>query len=909
MKLLGLLMIFALRQDMDINLALDELLGLRGPFNILIRNVCWLLAFNTTYLGLFAFIPKNFGASMHSLVLNRTSFASWMYNTTEPGVGEEVAFPRLMSALNEESSRLDTTLRLPDLATITLGYLSMALLVVLVQLSVYLYSKISQPPVVERVEAIGHARGQRDHAPAGPPIREPVARVVNEQAGLPGGPEDREMDDMIGGLGDQLTVALDCLKAMTKVGFLLFHKMLLLPLVLGIWLDSATLMLLGSSQLERAVYAGSDLFSSALLHWVVGITFMLFVTVSVLQLREVAHPGILAHIIRPQEPQPDLLSNLLHESVATHAKRMFMSFVIYAALLSFYVLLPARILVASGIGQYMPFARPHFSHMFMSQLQIPLELLIFHLTMLALLEKYKNRIGELQHHWLVFTCDLMGLTQYVLPRYIEKFELLGSRHIFLRSLNVDSDSDTEDESGDPEEVEAIRKRKALVLDIGRVDPFWYELVANQDNLDEFFSINLDVLKEPHSYRVGTARQNGERIPCPMQEVIVLPPNWTKQDCPMRMEGEPPAVSFLPTCIGPYRLCRRLTGEKAMIVDFYKEVPGMPVPRPPEGWDDLGVGGAEVQGRWAWGKEKKSSIEFGTAHRTPIFQKGKSWKSSFAVLLKGVVVAFLSWVVISILGCLAFAFPLWAGRTVYSLLRVPDRYVHDPFAFAIGMCFWKPAISLLSVLWKGEQSILGRILEWISSFRLPPLRKGLVVVMTLVLWLVVAPLCLGVFYDLLLFKAPAFFSGKDLTYDLNALFTSWATGTMLLNVWAWMCYCGVFTWNFWANIFAGDAPLDAEAGERDMRQAGGRAAAAMVAEDPDSTWQGEEGKIGRFINILSSVIFRWEWECVDHEVLLKDCSFAVVKHVATSLLAPSVAFLTWLFALSLVNQQDANVVGK
>ena len=52
----------------DINLALDELLGLRGPLSVLIRNVCWLLAFNTTYLGLFAFIPKNVGVSMHSLV-------------------------------------------------------------------------------------------------------------------------------------------------------------------------------------------------------------------------------------------------------------------------------------------------------------------------------------------------------------------------------------------------------------------------------------------------------------------------------------------------------------------------------------------------------------------------------------------------------------------------------------------------------------------------------------------------------------------------------------------------------------------------------------------------------------------------------------------------------------------------
>ena len=383
---------------------------------------------------------------------------------------EKNALPRLVGAINAESDRLNTTLRLPDLATITLGYLSLALMVVIIQLGVFLYSKWYKPSLEQaHVETNGHAgvRGQRDHQQDGPP-RHPDAdqpqpiRVPHNQAPIGvGGVDEREVDDMMGGLGDQLNVALDCIKALTKVGFLLFHKMLLLPLVLGIWLDYVTLELLGSSPLDRSTYAGSDIFSSALLHWVAGITFMLFVTVSVLQLREVAHPGILARVIRPQEPQPDLLSNLLHESLTTHAKRMLMSFVIYSALLSLYVALPARILVTSGLGQYMPFARPHFYHLLMPQLQIPLELLVFHLTMLALLEKYKNRIGEMQHHWLVFICKQTGLTEYVLPRYVEKFELIGSRYIFLRHLNVNSDSECDDESecNDDETTSLLREER------------------------------------------------------------------------------------------------------------------------------------------------------------------------------------------------------------------------------------------------------------------------------------------------------------------------------------------------------------------------------------------------------------------------------------------------------------------
>ena len=54
---------------------------------------------------------------------------------------------------------------------------------------------------------------------------------------------------------------------------------------------------------------------------------MLFVTVSVLQLREVVHPDLLSLVIRPQEPHPDLLGSLLQESGITHAQRMAMSLV------------------------------------------------------------------------------------------------------------------------------------------------------------------------------------------------------------------------------------------------------------------------------------------------------------------------------------------------------------------------------------------------------------------------------------------------------------------------------------------------------------------------------------------------------------------------------------------------------
>ena len=75
------------------------------------------------------------------------------------------------------------------------------------------------------------------------------------------------------------------------VGILLFLKMLLLPLMLGVCLDAATLVIFGSEAGDRIRFTAQNLVGSLLLHWVLGITFMLFVTVSVLQVCGVWGPG------------------------------------------------------------------------------------------------------------------------------------------------------------------------------------------------------------------------------------------------------------------------------------------------------------------------------------------------------------------------------------------------------------------------------------------------------------------------------------------------------------------------------------------------------------------------------------------------------------------------------------------
>jgi hypothetical protein len=72
---------------------------------------------------------------------------------------------------------------------------------------------------------------------------------------------------------------------------------------------------------------------------------------------------------------------------------MCLSFIIYAALLAMHVYIPVRVLEASGAAKYFPFLELKFWHSVMPQLQVPFELLLFHLFMLA---SWKNtRTGEM----------------------------------------------------------------------------------------------------------------------------------------------------------------------------------------------------------------------------------------------------------------------------------------------------------------------------------------------------------------------------------------------------------------------------------------------------------------------------------------------------------------------------------
>lgn len=157
--------------------------------------------------------------------------------------------------------------------------------------------------------------------------------------------------------------ALDAAAAAAKVAAVLALKMAALPALLGTGLDKAIAGHVAGPDGAKgcaaaASAAGGGAAGACLARWVLGITFMLAVTVAVLQLRERLHPAALAGRVRPHEPRPDLLATLLAESATLHAKRLATSFAIYGALLVALVYAPAAaaspVLAYLDVGPFRP---------------------------------------------------------------------------------------------------------------------------------------------------------------------------------------------------------------------------------------------------------------------------------------------------------------------------------------------------------------------------------------------------------------------------------------------------------------------------------------------------------------------------------------------------------------------------
>jgi len=378
--------------------------------------------------------------------------------------------------------------------------------------------------------------------------------------------------------------------------------------------------------------------------------------------------------------------------------------------------------------------------------------------------------------------------------------------------------------------------------------------------------------------VGDSKSNGTRVLDSTLGFIKLPEN-SDSECSKRN-------CLLPTKRGSYCLKQGSVGSGTSVrIEFWKEVPGDTIPRPPEGWDDLGAGGAFVQGRWAWGKERKSVVEGSVAQRKP-FRVSELHRRPIFLMLKVVAFFIFSWIAIT---CTIFGLasaPLAVGRSFYYLFRIPEKYIHDPFAFVMGAFVFFPCMSLLlNSMKKVHGNPLTSCRKWISKLYLPPMRKMFVVVESGILWAAVAPFALGLTYELVAVKSSNWFMMEGPLIDVKTSLMCWLLGFVVLNIWAFESYNSFFTEDFWANFWnAIVEPADDNA-VRDARNNRN----AVDGATGNGSWQGKTGRVAQFFGVLRSVIVDWEWEHVDRVALLDEFARPVARQVSSALVGSTICW--------------------
>jgi E3 ubiquitin-protein ligase MARCH6 len=316
------------------------------------------------------------------------------------------------------------------------------------------------------------------------------------------------------------------------------------------------------------------------------------------------------------------------------------------------------------------------------------------------------------------------------------------------------------------------------------------------------------------------------------------------------------ATLLPTKIGRYRLYRtEAFASNVPVFQLWQEVPGDIIPRPPEGWDDLGAGGADVQGRWAFSKEKKSNLERGVACPETLYCDADSYLRKLAVSCKILVMALMSWVVTTLLlGCL-FAGPLATGRLICYVLRVPDSWIHDPFNFAVGCLFFFPILfPFLKSIVFSSNSLFEKLFALVSHFRTPPPRKLLTLLSTSFLMGSLSPLLVGSILDVAFIKSNDWFQGNEQWVDTKSFVLNWLVGIALLPFFL-----------------------------------GGCASHEQNTGFMDDEFCGRDGHAAKFIQAIRAIC-RFEWDKVDARLLLSDVSIPIAFELALELGGPMFVLL-------------------
>ncbi|KAA8536214.1 hypothetical protein F0562_028692 [Nyssa sinensis] len=398
----------------------DELVGMQGPVFHLVENAFTVLASNMIFLGVVIFVPFSLGrvilhyvswllSSATSPLMPLTMSAISLANitlknaltavtnlTSENQVNSSLGQVTEMlkvntSGLNEVSNNLSVPLsadllqgatvgtsRLSDVTTLAVGYMFIFSLV-------FFYLGI--------VALIRYTKG------------EPL--TMGRFYGI------ASIAETIPSLFRQFLAAMRHLMTMIKVAFLLVIELGVFPLMCGWWLDVCTIRMFGKSIAQRVEFFSVSPLASSLVHWVVGIVYMLQISIFVSLLRGVLRNGVLYFLRDPADPNYNPFRDLIDDPVHKHARRVLLSVAVYGSLIVMLVFLPVKLAMRMA-----PSIFPLDISLSDPFTEIPADMLLFQICIPFAIEHFKLRttIKSVLRYWFTIVGWALGLTDFLLPR-------------------------------------------------------------------------------------------------------------------------------------------------------------------------------------------------------------------------------------------------------------------------------------------------------------------------------------------------------------------------------------------------------------------------------------------------------------------------------------------------------------
>ncbi|EHA8586342.1 putative E3 ubiquitin ligase SUD1 [Cocos nucifera] len=406
----------------------DELVGMQGPVFHLVENAITVLASNAIFLGVVVFIPFSLGR----MVLY---YLSWFFSSasspmlakvmplTESALSlANITLKNALTTVKNLSAESDNESMLGHVADVVAGSVKvnttgldevsnnvrMHVASDLLKGTFASYSRLSDVTTLAvgymfifsmvffylgLLALIRYTKGER--------------LIIGRLYGI------ATIAAAIPSLFRQFVGAMRHLMTMVKVAFLLVIELGVFPLMCGWWLDVCTLRMLGATISQRVEFFSMSPLASCLIHWLVGIIYMLQISIFVSLLRGVLRNGVLYFLRDPADPNYNPFRDLIDDPVHKHARRVLLSVAVYGSLIVMLVFLPVKLAM-----QLAPSMFPLDITVFDPFTEIPADVLLFQICIPFAIEHFKPRatIKSILHHWFTAVGWALGLTDFLLPR-------------------------------------------------------------------------------------------------------------------------------------------------------------------------------------------------------------------------------------------------------------------------------------------------------------------------------------------------------------------------------------------------------------------------------------------------------------------------------------------------------------